>query len=443
MNTQPVYKRVASRSQDARTASARGVRRVHVADADAAPARRATPRHSSNARAPPSKPATSPLPPISIRSSRRRRAAPRASTALLQAARLAADYGDTALARRRVGEARSGATVAQQQTSTVLLARLELAEGRPQAALDMLAALPQALPRTGAARRRRRARPGAVPRRPARRCRAHARRARSLARGRGFDRRQPAHDLGRLSRIAGAAADGADRRCSRRRLARAGAARPRARGRSCAARCSRWRQTYPSHPAAAGLLAELLAAQRSTAFPSQIALLLPLSSPQRAVALAIRDGFMAAHLRNSSNSATSVRVYDSARLGSSEAYLQAQLDGADFIVGPLLGPEVDQVIAQAGFVPTLALNLRDERHDVPQQLLSIRVGARGRGARDRGGRDRGRREDRHRVRAEQSTRLSDPGQLPAAFEAGRRRARSIGTAMSRRCRISRNRRRRC
>jgi outer membrane PBP1 activator LpoA protein len=51
-----------------------------------------------------------------------------------------------------------------------------------------------------------------------------------------------------------------------------------------------------------------------------------------------------------------VRVYDSAKLGSSEAYLQAQLDGADFIVGPLDRSEVDQVIAQAGFVPTLALN---------------------------------------------------------------------------------------
>src|SRR5262245_38187336 len=65
---------------------------------------------------------------------------------LLQAARFAADYGDTALARRRVSEARNGASVVQQQTSTVLLARLELAEGRPQGALDMLAALPQALP---------------------------------------------------------------------------------------------------------------------------------------------------------------------------------------------------------------------------------------------------------------------------------------------------------
>ena len=51
-----------------------------------------------------------------------------------------------------------------------------------------------------------------------------------------------------------------------------------------------------------------------------------------------------------------MRVYDSTRLGSAQAYLQAQLDGADFIVGPLVRTEVDQVIAQAGFVPTLALN---------------------------------------------------------------------------------------
>ena len=41
-----------------------------------------------------------------------------------------------------------------------------------------------------------------------------------------------------------------------------------------------------------------------------------------------------------------VRVYDTAQLGSTEAYLRAQLDGADFIVGPLFREEVDAV-AQA------------------------------------------------------------------------------------------------
>jgi hypothetical protein len=36
--------------------------------------------------------------------------------------------------------------------------------------------------------------------------------------------------------------------------------------------------------------------------------------------------------------------------------LQAQLEGAEFIVGPLLRPEVNEIIGEAGFVPTLALN---------------------------------------------------------------------------------------
>ena len=43
---------------------------------------------------------------------------------LLQSAALAADSGDTALARRRVGEARNGASLSQEQASAVLLARL-------------------------------------------------------------------------------------------------------------------------------------------------------------------------------------------------------------------------------------------------------------------------------------------------------------------------------
>ena len=274
---------------------------------------------------------------------------------LLEAARFAADYGDTALARRRIGEARTGASAAQQQTAAVLLARLELADGRPQAALDMLAALPQPLlepAQSDAAAVRGQAlfRIG----RPAEAVRVLVEREVWLSDAAAILANQrmiwdglraypattpiaPTGDTvvdGWLALAPLAASAGTDLRRS----------------------LLSWRQTYTTHPAAAGLLAELLAAQRSTAFPSQIAVLLPMSSPQRAYAQAIRDGFMAAHLRNPSNSPTNVRVYDSARLGSAQAYLQAQLDGADFIVGPLLFEEVDQVIGQAGFVPTLALN---------------------------------------------------------------------------------------
>lgn len=122
-----------------------------------------------------------------------------------------------------------------------------------------------------------------------------------------------------------------------------------------------WRAVYVNHPAAGGLLAELLSEQRSaTQTPQQIALLLPLSSPQRQAAVAIRDGFLAAHLATPQARNSDIRIYDTTALGASQAYLRAQLEGADFIVGPLLKPNVDQVIGQAGFVPTLALNFAQD-----------------------------------------------------------------------------------
>ena len=122
-----------------------------------------------------------------------------------------------------------------------------------------------------------------------------------------------------------------------------------------------WRRNYMNHPAAAALLAELLSPERGTvAYPAQIALLLPLTSQARAQAIAIRDGFLAAHFAarasDGPGAGAAIRVYDTALLGTEEAYQRAQLEGANFIVGPLLRPEVDRIVAQAGLVPTLALN---------------------------------------------------------------------------------------
>lgn len=117
-----------------------------------------------------------------------------------------------------------------------------------------------------------------------------------------------------------------------------------------------WRRSYIDHPAAGGLLADLLSDQRAAGRPRQIALLLPLSTPQRTQALAVQDGFLAAHLASGHRSESQIRVYDTGRQGATDAYLNAQLDGADFIVGPLLRQEVEEVMPQSGFVPTLALN---------------------------------------------------------------------------------------
>lgn len=276
---------------------------------------------------------------------------------LLQSARLFADAGDTAAARRRLTEARGGASAEQQRSITILSARVELGDRRPQAALDLLATLQQPLSTQAQSDA------AAVRGQALFQLGRHVDAVRTLVEREiwlgdsqsvlanqrliwdGFKRYPlttappPTGDKvvdGWLALAPLASSSDADLRGS----------------------LLRWRQTYTDHPAAGSLLAELLASQRSAGvFPKQIALLLPLSSPARSAALAIRDGFVAAHLRNAAAGDTAIRVYDTALPGGAQqSYLRAQLDGADFIVGPLLRQEVDQVITQAGFVPTLALN---------------------------------------------------------------------------------------
>jgi len=274
---------------------------------------------------------------------------------LIESAALSVERGDTQLARRRLNDARNGASRDQQQSITVLLARLEAADRRPQAALDLLATL-QPPSRDPVLRDAAAVRGQAFFQlgRPADAVRAIVERevwledsAAILANQRmiwdGFRQYPPPPTLPPTGdRIV-------DGWLALAPLANSATTDLR---RSLLA----WRQTYTDHPAAGVLLAELLAAQRAAGFPAQIALLLPLTSPQRAAALAIRDGFLAAHLRASGAANTAIRVYDSQQGGSQNAYLRAQLDGADFIVGPLLPADVEQVITQAGFVPTLALN---------------------------------------------------------------------------------------
>jgi uncharacterized protein len=278
---------------------------------------------------------------------------------LLEAARYAAEAGDTPVARRRLNDARGLASSAQLQRVSVLLARIEINERRPQAALDMLAAIQQPLG-------------------DAARIDAAAIRGQALFQlGRPVDavralteREVWLNDAASILANQRLIWDGFRQSAGNAPLAPTGdkvvdgwlalAPLVAVSGQDLRRALLTWRQTYTDHPAAGGLLAELLAAQRGTAWPSHIALLLPLSSPQRVAALAIRDGFLAAHLRGPHTDGTTIHVYDSTQ-GPQQAYLKAQLDGADFIVGPLLRPEVDQVIAQAGFVPTLALNFASKQ----------------------------------------------------------------------------------
>jgi hypothetical protein len=119
-----------------------------------------------------------------------------------------------------------------------------------------------------------------------------------------------------------------------------------------------WREEFGNHPAAGGILAARLAELRGDGVnPTRIALLLPLSSNVRASAEAIQQGFFAASAGSNLADRAAIHVYDTAQRGSAESFMTAQLEGADFIVGPLLTEEVELVQVQAGFIPTLALNL--------------------------------------------------------------------------------------
>ncbi len=133
-----------------------------------------------------------------------------------------------------------------------------------------------------------------------------------------------------------------------------------------------WRGEFPDHPAALTFLPELLERYRlSQIYPGQVALLLPLSSLSQEAA-AIRDGFIAAHLRTGGDGQRAhIKVYDTDVLGSEEAYLRAQTDGADFIVGPLLKPDVNRILGSAGLTPTLALNFAQSEAPVPPRFYQF------------------------------------------------------------------------
>lgn len=120
-----------------------------------------------------------------------------------------------------------------------------------------------------------------------------------------------------------------------------------------------WRLAYPQHPAINGVVAALVDRHRgANSYPIQVALLLPLSGRERAYGEAVRDGFLAAYLNSANKEILPlVKVYDTQRLGTPATYRQALMEGADMVVGPLLKPNVTELMGVAnGEVPILALN---------------------------------------------------------------------------------------
>jgi outer membrane PBP1 activator LpoA protein len=126
-----------------------------------------------------------------------------------------------------------------------------------------------------------------------------------------------------------------------------------------------WRSRYPNHPANDIVRSELLSQQHQqqqqptivAGGGAHVALLLPISGRNGAIATTIRDGFMTAYYQTPEAQRTPINVYDTGETGIAESIARATQDGADIIVGPLTR---DEVVAAAGLVtrrpPILALN---------------------------------------------------------------------------------------
>ncbi|QYJ71179.1 penicillin-binding protein activator [Shewanella sp. FJAT-51649] len=111
-----------------------------------------------------------------------------------------------------------------------------------------------------------------------------------------------------------------------------------------------WQKQNPYHPAAAKLPTDLDRALNAKPFmPKNIAVLLPLTGQRASAANAIRQGILASYLAKP-NKQVAVNFYDTAN-DAVAAYQQAVNAGAEFIIGPLLPNEIDQLLALNNTAP--------------------------------------------------------------------------------------------
>ncbi|HEX3398587.1 MAG TPA: penicillin-binding protein activator [Steroidobacteraceae bacterium] len=140
-----------------------------------------------------------------------------------------------------------------------------------------------------------------------------------------------------------------------------------------AAALDAWRRQFPQHPANLSVLATAQTQIAvATEYPSQIALLLPLSGRSEAFGVAVRDGFIAAYLEQNAASRPHLKIYDVAAESVASAYDRAVAEGAGFVVGPLFKDEVAAVApVSGGRTPVLALNFLSDAVTPPKNFYQF------------------------------------------------------------------------
>ena len=137
----------------------------------------------------------------------------------------------------------------------------------------------------------------------------------------------------------------------------------------------RWQEDNVDHPAIA-ILSELeLSDSDLLDFPRQIALLLPLSGGNATAGKAIQNGFFGAYFSAVAGlqDAQQIRVYDVNETGGArQAYTLAIEEGAEFVVGPLLRRNVNDLAREILLpVPVLTLNFLPDDYLAPPGLYQF------------------------------------------------------------------------
>jgi len=123
---------------------------------------------------------------------------------------------------------------------------------------------------------------------------------------------------------------------------------------------TRWKETYPWHPALALLPSSSTSPHGfKTQSLQSIALLLPLEGPYGKEGTMIRNGFLASYYQHQSNKAikSNITIIDTSHKEIAAAYQEALAHHADFIVGPLTKANVAELLKFRPLkIPTLSLN---------------------------------------------------------------------------------------
>ena len=131
----------------------------------------------------------------------------------------------------------------------------------------------------------------------------------------------------------------------------------------------RWQEENIDHPAI-GVLSDISVSPETLLnYPRQVALLLPLSGNSSTAGNPVRNGFLGAYFSATSGteSEQDIRVYDvNAEGGVASAYSEAVLNGAEFVVGPLLRRHVAELASELVLpVPVLSLNYLGDNQSAP------------------------------------------------------------------------------